>query len=106
LAFPKFETPKDPDDIDDFELSFAEAMAADDAISAVLEVDVSPANLGSPPASNRSDVTVQAQLYSGQSATLWFAAGKPGWRYLIRALVATAGGRTLSRRAYLKVDEL
>ena len=106
MSIPKFPDPKDPDDITDFSLSFAEAMPPDDVIQSVEAVTIVPNNSGPAPASAAPDVSVASTLFSGQVATLWLAGGKNEWRYEISVLLTTAGGRTLRRRALLNVRVL
>lgn len=106
MSIPKFPDAKDPDDITDFTLSFAEAMPFDDIIMTMEQTVVVPSNVGEVPPSTAPDVSVPSQLFSGQNAILWLAGGKGSWRYQVSVLVHTAGGRTLGRRVMLNVKML
>ena len=106
MSFPKFPDAKDPDDIADFVLDFTEAMTSDDVITAIDDVAVVPSNVVPIADSTAPDASVQAQLFSGQTVTVWLAGGKPGWRYEVSVLVRTLGGRVLRRRALLNVHPM
>ena len=104
MAIPRFPDPKDPEDVADFSLSFAEAMPADDTIAGIDLVEITANTAGA--ASTAPELALASSLFTGQTATLWLNGGKAAWRYEISVLLHTAGGRTLRRRALLDVRPL
>ncbi len=103
MSIPKLPMPKDPDDVTDFTVSFAEALPSDDVVIAVEPVIIEVANLAEPPPSSAPDLACASVLWSGQLVTLWLSGGRDQWRYQIGVIVHTQGGRKLHRRALLQV---
>lgn len=89
LAFP----PKDPDDVLDYPVSWAEVMAADsDTIQTVTWTIP-------------DDLTLESQSNSTTVAVAWISGGEAGTRYEIGCRIQTVGGRTYDRTIELVVRE-
>lgn len=88
-----WERPKDPDEVVDYDLSWAEQMAADSDTIATSTWTV-PAGITK---SSISNTTTRTKI--------WFSGGTAGQTYSCVNRVVTAGGRTFDQTMKLKVKD-
>ncbi len=95
MTFRSF-APKDPDEVDYFEISFADRMPPSDTIASVLTVFLaseSPDNA----------LLIDEIAASAQSVSARWQGGTAGADYYITARVTTAQGRTLDKTGHVLV---
>lgn len=84
---------KDPNEVLDYELSWARRLADGDTIAgSTWLVDV-------------GDVTVDSDTFTDTKATVWLSGGTVGTRCTLTNRVTTAGGRTMDQSVGIRIRE-
>lgn len=89
----RWKTPKDPNDIDFFELRWSKALKGDTIAASVWLI---PAGIES---------TTDEILQSGTRTRVWLSGGTAGTKYVLTNRVTTAAGRQLDQSVELTVAE-
>jgi hypothetical protein len=88
--------PKDPDEVDFFNIDFTDRMPPDDTISTVVTVFL---------ASGDTAMTIDQFAYSGKVVSGRWQGGTRGTSYTITARITTLQGRTLDKSGLVLVAD-
>lgn len=87
---------KDPDDVLDYKLSWAEWLSETDGDTIATSTWIVPTGIVEDEAKRSSDAT---------SATIWLSGGTAGVSYLVTNRITTAQGRTIDRSMTIAVRD-
>jgi hypothetical protein len=90
-----WQTPKAADEVLDYDVNWAARVASDTINSSVWSVE--PGGDGA--------LVVASYSFTNSETKVWLSAGTLGQEYHLRNLITTAGGRTMSQIAKLKIKE-
>jgi hypothetical protein len=84
---------KDPDEVLDYDLSWAKRLAGDEILTSIAEVvDPGP-----------DSVTIESQDFLGTVQKLWLSGGAEGTTSAILVRITTRDGRTMDQTVKIKV---
>ncbi len=96
----QWDTAKDPDDVLDYQLNWAERVASligGDTINGSTWSIITAAT--TPP------LAIDTDSFTNTTTRVWFSGGKAGTTYSLRNIVTTLGGRTIDQTVRVKVKE-
>ena len=88
--------PKDPQEVDFWNIDFSDRMPADDTIASIVTVFLGEGD---------SSMTIDQFAYSGKVVSGRWQGGTLDMSYLVTARVTTAQGRTLDKSGYVTIAQ-